>query len=240
MEAERAGRATAGGAVMGRSDGTGWARQVLGEAGPLLREVLPQLVARAHAAMAAAHVAGGLETQHVYGLVWRRTVQEFAEGIPQVVPSARRLKVPHAGYPVTAVGDVAIYPWRYAKDPVTDPWTARLGDPPSAARRAIMRGVRSTTRQLALDLGPPPGGDPGADGEDLFADGDLPGESEAPAVLVALAELSRTVVVVRYASAPDALLRVLWGDGRLQDDGTVRGRFGEELIVPPAVRRRAG
>jgi hypothetical protein len=180
--------------------------------------------------MAAAQRESGLATQHVYGLVWRRTLQEFADVIPDVVAGARRLKVPRAGYQVVAVNDVALFPWRYAKDAATDPWKVAMGDPPSPTRQGILRGVRRDTRQLEFEFDPPV----------LTPVEEVDADDDERSVLVELAKLTRTVVVVRYASSAAALLRVLWGDGQLQDDGTVLGRFGEELAVPPVGQRRTG
>jgi hypothetical protein len=211
-------------------DGDQWAHWVFGEAGPRLRRLIPCLVQAAHHDMAVAQDVSKVQAQFVYGVMWRRTLEEFARVIPDEIPGAAILRPRGAAYQIVTVNAVPLYPWRYAKDLAADPGRARLGTPPSGVRLALFTGDEVGVEQLTLDLG----GDAtdratSRSGAAEGAPDDEQGGREAAGLFGELARQAPVVVVVQYASTPDALLRVRWGDGRLQPGGTVANDFAEDL-----------
>lgn len=99
---------------------------------------------------------------------------------------------------------------------------------------ALFTGDEVGIEQLTLDLGR--GGPDAATVWSGSAEGvpedDEQAGREAAGLFGELARQSPVVVVVQYASTPHALLRVRWGDGRLQPDGTVTNDFAEDLELP--------
>jgi hypothetical protein len=140
------------------------------------------------------------------------------------LPTAQRYRPPGAPYKLPVVNGVALFPWRYAHDAVTELAQASFGLDASATRIDVL------TR--------------GADVPDMLPFGEVT-NYDIPEVAALDIERYRAqfretaaahpVVVVAYASNPDALHNIHWADVKsLRADGTLELGYREPLYVRPS------
>lgn len=214
---------------MAHLDGMAWSRRVFGGPGPTLRRLIPALVLRAHQQMSTAQTLTGMGVNLVYGQIWWKVFQEFAEVIPAEVPGARLIRPPRASYSLAVVNDVPLFPFRYAKDLTTDLASVKMGT--SGTRVDIFHGrLPEPDPELPLDWSC--GDAIAATGKEVTEDEVTEDEVTAmPFVFESLAGEHAAVVAIPFASSPAGLYQVVWGDARLNDDSTLAFRFKEELEI---------
>lgn len=214
-------------------EGVAWARQVLGEVGPHVRVVAPQVLVTTHNTYAAKHAELDLGSAAAYGLMWlavpRALVQEL-DGVAGV--QMHRLRGAHYRLPV--INGVPLVPWRYAKDGATHITDVPFGHPVSDARRSLFTPL---DLPLELELG-----ETGL-GDEVVAELPAEQQQELSGYLEAIRALAldgHRIAVLGYASTPDALLRRHFGYADLGADDRLVWAFREELPLPaaaaPAVR----
>jgi hypothetical protein len=216
-------------------DGLAWARDRFGPSGPRVRELVPRMLRRCQMLMSGGQTFTELDAATVYGQMWLRVHQEFAEVLVQEIPGARRIRPYRANYRIAVVGSVPIFPWRYAKDLTTNLDAARLGDPTSDTRQAVFQGLPAAQPELTYEWSEPTRrrGDPaGSDiGQSVAAEETV---ADLRAGLQDVIAEHGPVVVVAYASNPTALHRIVWGDAALRSDDTLAWGFREDLALSTA------
>jgi hypothetical protein len=194
-----------------------WALSTFGVDGVRVREMAPTIVRECHERLANAQVEADMDHQGVYGQIWHRCLNEFAQQLGRL-PSAVRVAVPGARYSVAAFGDVVVFPWRYSREAGVEIGSRRFAV--SDARFSLFQ-TTNDKRGQQIDLG--------------FEHPELT-EEERDVVAkqhAALAEvMSRysRVVVVGYASNSLALHNVMWGEAKLGADGYLEFSTSESLI----------
>lgn len=200
-----------------------WARSLFGADGPVLRGLLPQMIFVAHNQMATSQTASGLRSHEAYGGMWKRVHQEFATELPPRFPGrAKTIKPKGAGYEIVKFQGVPLFPWRYARDVRHEPTTVRLGNPPSDARKSIMAGAIFDDQMSIFEDG-------------YFETDEERADVDMTATEGIVQDLYREyckVVIIPYASNPSGLLRLHWGTGQLNLDGTIAFEHLEDLPFP--------
>lgn len=214
---------------MAEVEGLAWSRQVMGEAGPHVRVVAPQVLAATHATLAVKHVELDLGTAVVYGLMWLAVPRALLRELDDVA-EVRPHRPYGAPYQVPVINGVPLVAWRYAKDRATDIDQVPFGHPVSDTRRSLFA---SLDQPLQLDLGLGLG-ETGLGDEVIAA---LPAEQQQEldrylGVVRQLAADGRRIAVLGYASTPDALLRGHLGYADLGVDDRLVWAFREELQFP--------
>lgn len=195
-----------------------WRMERFGDDGLALREGIPEMLRYCHRGMADAQEQAPIKSQSVYGQMWRSVHDELEERFRSLA-TAQLYRPKNAPYKVLVVNGTALFPWRYAHDARAGVDQASFGSQVSDTRRGVLGGV---------------------DVPDM-----LPfGESTTPWLPEEAAEIERyraefretaaehPVVVIAYASNPDALLNAWWGDvKRLREDGTLEWGWREQLDV---------
>lgn len=208
-----------------------WARQRFGAAAQPLRAAIPLALQEAQRRALAAHLAGELESRDAYGGPLAVMQHEELARHTMGIDGVRTVKPPsHSRYRLVVVGDVVLYPWRYASD-ARDFERAQLRRPVSELRKDL----------LALTEEPPPPPEWTLDQAELTEDERMAEYEDEKALRRDLVEAGRTVLIA-YASNPESgLLRVVWGDAELVDDerGTLRWTHPEDLPLP-AQRKTSG
>lgn len=207
-------------------DVSSWAWQWFGPVAEELVRVVPAAIAEAHAYAVAAQASSGTKKRDPYGHTLKNTQHERLVAAAADLPGIEVFHPPGASFELLrfpATG-VVLYPWRYATSSAQPRETARMRF--SAFRQDLLTGDVAGDCQLTFDEH--------ADltSEELDAQFD-----EETAVLEELRSLAR-VVTIGYASNPQALLTLGWGDADLVDvRGTVVWRHWEDL---PLLGRAAG
>ncbi|MGI9000885.1 MAG: hypothetical protein ACR2GH_04390 [Pseudonocardia sp.] len=208
-----------------------WSQQVLGEAGPHVRSVLPRVLAATHNRYAAIHAHLELGNAAAYGLMWlavpRALVEELAgrQGVQVHRP-------PRASYHLPVINGVPLVPWRYAKDRTTSIDDVPFGHPVSETRRSLFEPLELPL-ELELELG-----EPGL-GDGLLADLTGDQREELGSYVEAVRELAtdgQRIAVLGYASTPEALLRGYLGYAELRADDRLDWIFREDLQLPATAR----
>jgi hypothetical protein len=173
--------------------------------------------------MADAQDSAPIKAHSVYGQMWKSVHEQFADQLGSL-PTAQRYRPPGAPYKLPVVNRVALFPWRYAHDAVTELAQASFGLDVSATRKDVL------TR--------------GADVPDMLPFGeitnsDLPEEAaldiERYRAQFRETAAAHPVVVVAYASNPDALHNAHWAVVKgLRADGTLELGYREPLYLRPS------
>ncbi|WP_280424858.1 hypothetical protein [Nocardia carnea] len=92
-----------------------WARRILGSHGPTLRELIPQVVKEVHAASVESQKSSQQKATRAYGLFSSGVLERFEcfgklAGATLISPGG-------ANYWVPVVNRIAIFPWRFARNP---------------------------------------------------------------------------------------------------------------------------
>jgi hypothetical protein len=209
-------------------EGIAWSRQVLGEDGPYVRALAPQVLATTHNTLAAKHVELDLGNAAVYGLMWLAVPRALVRELDGVA-GARPHRPKGAHYQVPVINGLPLVAWRYAKDRTTDITGVPFGQPVSDTRRSLFTPIEPPL-QLDLEMG-----ETGL-GEEIVAGLPADQQQELDGYLASIRGLTADgrIAVLGYASTPDALLRVHLGYADLGADDRLMWAFREELPLPAA------
>ncbi len=201
-------------------EASAWARGRFGEGAGEIRRRVARAMATAHASAAAAQAVSETERRHPYGGAIRNTQHERLVEELRGLPGVEVHAPPGASYELVTLSEqrVTLYPLRYANDGHTPREKAK---------------IRLSMIRLEL-LGPGEAVDPGQltfDHADLTAE-EIEEEFEARAdIEQQLGSLSR-VVIIGYASSPEGLHNLGWGEGSLGTDGYLSWGCWESLPLP--------
>ncbi len=201
-------------------DVSSWAWQRFGPAAYELVQVVPAALAEAHASAVDAQVSSRTQKKDPYGHTLKNTQHErlveagaALAGVEVFHPHGASFEL--LRFPATSV---VLYPWRYATNSAQSRQNARMRS--SAFRKELLTGAAAGPRQLTLEES--------VEGSAEDLDVQL---AEEVAVLEELRSTAR-VVTIGYASNPQALFALGWGDADLVDDrGTVVWRHWEDLAL---------
>lgn len=197
-----------------------WAEAWFGEAAGDIGRRVARAITAAHVAAAAAQEVSETKKRHPYGGAIRNTAHERLADELVGLPGAETRTVPGSPHKlVTWPGRrVTLYPLRYAQDGRT--------------RRDAAR-IRLSTLRLGL-LGKSESSDPA---QLTFDHVELTSE-EIEEEFAAQAEFEEelgslsTVVIVGFASGPEGLHHLGWGQGSLGTDGFINWEHWENLPLP--------
>jgi hypothetical protein len=205
--------------VTGPGRPSAWAQKRFGDAADALRQEIPAALLAAHKRALDSHAGLGLKTNEAYGLIWLAQHEELVARL-RGLEGARVFKPKGARYELVMIGNVVIYPWRYADGTQVPLEDARMTL--SDIRRALLGLADETAadEQLPLESATVPD-------EELEAERD-----QAQDDLRQLAASLR-VVFVAYASNPrSGILSTEWGDAAQADkDGRLKWTYHEPLPV---------
>lgn len=198
-----------------------WAREILGEPGPYIRETIPGVLVGTHDRYVATQRSLGLADASPYGLMWLGVPQALVDTFQDV--AGVQLHRPKRGrYLLPVVNGVPLIAWRYAKDAKTDLKSVPFGRPVSETRKSMF-----TPKGLIAEL---PLGDAGLG--DAVVD-DLTDEQrelfDEYGTQIRNLATEGTVGVLAYASNTDALLKAYFGYATLSTDGLLNWIHLEEL-----------
>lgn len=204
---------------MDRSSGPSrWARERFGDAAEVLRREIPVALRRAHERALRAHLGLGVKTNEAYGLIWVAQHEELVAGLRRCdIDGFRVIRPKGARYELAVIGEVVLYPWRYADE------TRR----PLADARMELSEVRRTLLALAEE---PVAAQLSLEEAQLeAAELDAAYEADRQALLQLAAGVG--LVTIAYASNPHAgILRIEWGEARQGDaDGHLVWKYREAL-----------
>lgn len=194
-----------------------WATERFGAAADQLVEAVPRAIRRAHEYAAAAQAAGGTPHLDPYGHTLKNRQHECL--VEEALAIGGFESFQPRGVPfqlVRLLGTrVALLPWRYATNQKTTRLTARMK--PSAFRRDLLTGSGGPRDQMTIE-------------QAELTEAEIEAQyAEEKAVWEQLRSLAR-VVTVGYASNPNGIIGLGWGDVELRgDDGTVDWRYWEPL-----------
>ncbi len=212
--------------------GDAWSRRVFGdEDGPKLRALVPTMVEQVHTRMVNAQGETGGTHEGVYGQIWREVFDEFTGSISEHFPHASVFRPKAAGkdaraanYKLASLAGVPIYPWRYAHSLKVGPDQAKFvsGTKPSATRIDLLGGRIKGNHPTLFEIAA------------RSAQDDRAARARDQAVRADVEKLLREdahpcAVLVRFASSPFGLVRIMWGDAVLRPDGTLHSNFSEDL-----------
>ena len=211
---------------MASAEAFAWAREILGEPGPYVRETVPGLLVATHSRYVAIHEQTELADSSPYGLIWL--------GMPKALVGAFgrladvQLYRPKRGrYKLPLVNGVPVIPWRYARDGRTPVKQVPFGRPVSDSRRSLFH---PPVLPAELPLGETGLGDAIIDAMPV-AERDL---LDAYADDIRALATGRLVSVLAFASNTDALLGGYFGYATLGDDGFLNWSYCEPLgLVSP-------
>ena len=198
-----------------------WEKERFGAVAAELRAGVARAIQHAHQLAVRSQLSSELDTHDAYGHVIYPWQFELLAALAQDIPGLTARKPAGSKgsrFDLLVVGNVVIYPWRYAKDRRTHRQDARM-KPISGIRRSVLSlGQQSVDRQLSIESIEVPE-------DELSA-----AYEEEVSVLQQLADRARTVVV-GYASNPEnGVLALGWGDLELVDDaGAIRWLHWEDL-----------
>jgi hypothetical protein len=214
---------------MSETESLAWLIERFGADGFALREKIPQLLQDCHEGMAGAQEDAPIRAHLVYGQIWKSVHEQFDDRLGSL-PTAQRYRPKRAQYRLPVVNGTALFPWRYAHDSVTELEHASFGPNVSATRRELLTAGAPVPDMLPF-------------GE--ITPSDIP-EEEAADIERYRAQFRETaavhpLVVVAYASNPDALLNAFWADvNGLRADGTLELGYREPLYFrrppPPGIK----
>lgn len=186
-----------------------WARRILGSHGPTIRNRIPQLVREVHTASVASQHTSEQQSDRIYGLFYSGILERF-ECFGRLA-GASLIRPGGAGYRVSVVNHIAVFPWRFARQP-----GKRMQDTlfsTSEARATLSELPRQPIQgTLEFDFSPP---EPDLIGDDskLVDNYDRitnhPGTDSSGLVLVAINSSKHELYSVEWGRA------VATSDGRL-------------------------
>lgn len=205
-------------------EGLAWSRRVLGEAGPHVRAVAPQVLVDTHNLFAANNADLGLATADAYGLMWLGVPRALVAKLGNVA-GVRLHRPKRARYQIPVVNGVPLVPWRYAKDRTTRLADVPFGDPVSDSRRSMFQADLALPLELELGMA--------GLGDAVIAELPVNERTTFDSYLAEIRELAETgrVAVLGYASTPDALLRAHFGYADLDAHDCLVWAFCEELTL---------
>lgn len=196
-----------------------WARERFGEAAGELREAISVAIPRAHRFAVAAQAAGGTTKKDPYGHTLKNRQHECLVEAARDIPGVEAFRPHGASFELLRVPatKAVLFPWRYASDGSVPREKARMRT--SGFRRDLLSGVTGMPGQLTIEHA-------------SMAHDELEAElAEADDLLEQLRALAR-VVTIGYASNPNAILDLGWGDADLVDDShLMQWRHWESLPV---------
>jgi hypothetical protein len=197
-------------------DGRRWAIETFGAHGVSIRNLVPQLVREEHTASADAQEASGHRSKGVYGEFWRGILEKFEQF--GMLPGATLIQPGKAPYKIPVINGVALFPWRYNRTRDDDLAATRFAT--SEARGALF-DLSDVMIQPELNLGLPR--------PELTAE-----ERELVEIVEAARSDARVtsgnLVVVAISSSVIGLRDMMWGEVTLNDDGTLKWGFQENLM----------
>jgi hypothetical protein len=205
---------------MVNAEALAWARKIMGEPGPFVREALPGLLAATHSRYVALQQQSGLADASPYGLIWLGMPKALMDTFGNV---ARPYRPKRGRYHLPLVKGVPVIPWRYARDGKTDLKAVPFGQPVTDSRKSLFEPPT-----LPPEL---PFGEVGlADTilEELTVEQRQQVDSYS-ADIRALAANERLVAVLAFASNPEALLNAYFGYATLGSDALLKWSYCEEL-----------
>jgi hypothetical protein len=228
LEYRRGDRLPEGGDVSEYGEGHPWSLEKFGKGGPALRRLAAQLAHAVHTHFADLQESAEsseivkVETNDVYGRLWRPLFDTFAERIPACIPNAYAWKPAGSKYRVVKVNNWLVFPFRCDH---RTPDGFHLGKISPLRRRMLSGAVlHEEDPTLPLDLGPaePPAELITAEDEELI---------ERFLGLRSAAEESVGVVAVIMSSNPHGIQTLEWGEVDLRNDEvlTFTG-FHEDLM----------
>jgi hypothetical protein len=129
-----------------------WAQERFGSAAPQLRWSIPAALHAAHRRALAAHLASKLETNDAYGIPLAVIQHQEMVARLESVEGVRTIRPKGSRYALVRIGNVVLYPWRYASDAQTPVEQASLRQPVSALRKDLFTlGTSEPDSQLTLD-----------------------------------------------------------------------------------------
>lgn len=209
-------------------DVSAWASGRFGEIAGEIRWRVTRAIAGAHAAAAAAQVVSETPKRHPYGGAIRNTAHERLADELVGLPGVETRPLPGASHELVILPEqrVTLYPLRYAND----------GHTPRDKARIRLSAIR-----LEL-LGSSEAGDP----EQLtFDHADLTPE-QVEEEFQARAEVEKQlgslscVVIIGFASSPEGLHSLGWGEGSLGTDGYLNWGYWESLPLPGSATGEGG
>ena len=194
-----------------------WATKRFGAAADQLVEAVPRAIRQAHEDAAAAQAASRTRHLDPYGHTLKNRQHECLVKEALAIGGFESFQ-PH-GVPfklVRLVGTrITLFPWRYATSRKTTREMARMR--PSGFRRDLLTGSNGPRNQMTIE-------------QAELTEAEIEAQyAEEKAVWDQLRSLAR-VVTVGYASNPNGIIDLGWGDVELRgDDGTVDWRHWEPL-----------
>lgn len=207
---------------MGGSSGPSpWALERFGDTAETLMREIPAALRDAHNRALKAYQGLAVGTNEAYGLIWLAQHEELVSRLSGI-EGTKVIKPKGARYELVMIGNVVLYPWRYA-DETRQPLEYARMKPSDVRRNLLALAERPSDDQLTLDTVE-------------VDDAELNAEYEQ--VRQALLEMAASVrlVVVAYASNPrSGILTVEWGDASQADDeGHLDWIYHESLPVASA------
>lgn len=181
----------------------------------MVRGRIPVIIRGCHEKMANAQAEADMKHAGVYGLIWRKCLDEFVTELGRL-PSAEI--IPRHGYKLVSFNGVVLFPWRFARERAIDVGSRRFAV--SDTRVSLFAERRDDTQQrLDIEFEHPELSD---EERDLL-------DAEGKALEEVLVN-DRRVLVVPYASNPSALHSIDWGEATLGIDGYLTFSSMESLL----------
>lgn len=194
-----------------------WAVERFGVAADELVEAVPRAIRRAHENAAAAQVASGTKLLDPYGHTLKNRQHECLVEEALAIGGFESFQ-PH-GVPFQLIRRVdtrvTLFPWRYATNGKTSRHKVRMK--PSGFRRDLLASSEGPRDQMTIE-------------QAELTEAEIEAQyAEEKAVWDQLRSLAR-VVTVGYASNPNGIIDLGWGDVELLDDnGTITWLHWEPL-----------
>lgn len=185
-------------------------------------------IPEAHRDAVAAHAAGKSKKRDGYGHTLKNRQHECLVAAARGIAGVEVFRPPGASFELLRVPAMkaVLFPWRYATDGSVPREKARMRI--SKFRRELLSGATSTPGQLTIEQAT-------LEAEELEAQ-----LAEEDALVEQLRSLAR-VVTIGYASTPNAVLDLGWGDADLVEGGdAVEWRHWEQLPILSSTGASAG
>lgn len=196
-----------------------WARERFGDAADDLLREIPAALLAAHRRAYDSYVGLGVATNEAYGLIWKVQHEELVARL-RGLAGARVFKPRGARYELVMIGNVVLYPWRYADGTLVQLEYARMKL--SDIRRALLSLTEETETDEQLDL----------DSAGI-SDDELEAEREQAREDIRRLAADLRVVFIAYASNPrSGILSTEWGDpAGADEDGRITWLHHEPVPV---------
>lgn len=209
-------------------DASAWSEARFGETAGEIGRRVARAISAAHMAAAAAQAASETPKRHPYGGAIRNTAHERLMGELEGLPGVETRTVPGASHQLLTWPEhrVTLYPLRYANDGHTPREKAK---------------IRLSTIRMEL-LGKSEVGDPKQltlDQANLTAE-EIEEEYASRVDLEQQLGSLSCVVIVGFASSPEGLHSLGWGQGSLGPDGFLNWDHWESLPLPGSATGEGG